>query len=84
MFDLIAFDADDTLWNNEILYTRAKLDFEAALTPYHPKEDICPALDVLEVNNLAHYGYGIKSFTLSMIETALSMMIFFSRRLITR
>ncbi len=74
MFELIAFDADDTLWNNEMLYTRAKQDFEAALTPYYPQDKICPVLDEVEVNNLAHYGYGIKSFTLSMIETAMAMM----------
>lgn len=74
MFHLVAFDADDTLWDNETVYTRAKQWFAEALAPYHSYEQIGPALDEVEIKNLAHYGYGIKSFTLSMIETALTMM----------
>jgi putative hydrolase of the HAD superfamily len=74
MFELVAFDADDTLWDNESIYTRAKKEFEAALAPFHPRDQIGPTLDEVEVNNLVYYGYGIKSFTLSMIETALTLM----------
>jgi putative hydrolase of the HAD superfamily len=68
---LIAFDADDTLWHNEYLYTQAKDQFCELLAPFGSAEQVHQRLDIVEENNVLHYGYGIKSFTLSMVETAM-------------
>lgn len=71
IFDVIAFDADDTLWHSESFYNETQVAFADVLTPYgvdHPT-----ALDVLrriEIANLASFGFGIKGFTLSMIDAA--------------
>jgi putative hydrolase of the HAD superfamily len=74
MFDLIAFDADDTLWHNERLYSEVQARFKALLEPYLGHADgIEERLYATEIHNLAHYGYGIKAFTLSLIETAIEM-----------
>ena len=72
-FDLIAFDADDTLWHNETLYTMTQERFKQLLAPYHDGEIIDRELYETEMRNLAFYGYGIKAFTLSMIETAIEL-----------
>ncbi|HEX4949406.1 MAG TPA: HAD family hydrolase [Blastocatellia bacterium] len=73
MIDVIAFDADDTLWHNERHYTTAKERFRQILTRYHDAEWLEDRLDATEMQNLNRYGYGIKSFTLSMIETAIQL-----------
>jgi putative hydrolase of the HAD superfamily len=73
MFDLIAFDADDTLWHNEPLYTEAQDKFKALLAGYVDGETVEQRLYETEMSNLKYYGYGIKSFTLSMIETAIKL-----------
>jgi putative hydrolase of the HAD superfamily len=70
---LIAFDADDTLWHNEHLYTQAKEKFCALLSLFGTPDEIRQQLDVIEEQNVLNYGYGIKSFTLSMVETAMSI-----------
>lgn len=72
-FDLIAFDADDTLWHNETLYTVTQERLKELLAPYHDGEIVDRELYETEMRNLAHYGYGIKAFTLSMIETAIEL-----------
>ncbi|RPI35012.1 MAG: HAD family hydrolase, partial [Chloroflexota bacterium] len=72
-FDIIAFDADDTLWHNETLYTSTKDRFFQLLAKYHSPETIASQLEKTELRNLDHFGYGIKGFTLSMIETAIEM-----------
>lgn len=71
--DIVAFDADDTLWHNERVFVEAKERYTELLAPYHPAEWIDERLYATEVRNLHHYGYGIKSFTLSMIETAIEL-----------
>jgi putative hydrolase of the HAD superfamily len=73
MIDLIAFDADDTLWQNETLYLAAQSQFKQLLARYHDPEWIAQRLDQTEARNLEHFGYGIKSFILSMIETAVEL-----------
>lgn len=73
VFDLIAFDADDTLWHNETLYARAQDKFKQLLASYHSQEWIEQRLFETEMRNLQHFGYGIKAFTLSMIETAIEL-----------
>ena len=70
-FDVIAFDADDTLWHNESLYVGIKRKLVGVLSPYASSKEIEQELDKREANNISYYGYGIKSFTLSMIETAI-------------
>ena len=72
-FNLIAFDADDTLWHNERLFSYAHDRFAALLSRYHNPEWIHDRLYQTEVRNIQHYGYGIKAFALSMIETAVEL-----------
>jgi putative hydrolase of the HAD superfamily len=72
-FDWIAFDADDTLWHNERIYTAAQAKFQSLLVQYHSIEWIDDRLYQTEMRNLEHFGYGIKAFALSMIETAVEL-----------
>lgn len=69
----IGFDADDTLWHNETLYTLTQAKFRELLSDYHEPEWIDRKLYETEVANLHRFGYGIKSFALSMIETAIEL-----------
>jgi putative hydrolase of the HAD superfamily len=71
--DLICLDADDTLWHNMRFFDEAQSAFAAMLAPFADGPAARAALERCEVANLAHYGYGAKSFTLSMIETALDL-----------
>ena len=73
MLDVIAFDADDTLWDNEILYVKAKDEFSRLVSAYRDPGPAKEVLDETERRNLSYFGYGIKSFTLSMIETAVDL-----------
>ena len=72
-FDVIAFDADDTLWHNERLYAGAQEKFRQLLAAYHKPEWVDERLYQTEMRNLEHFGYGIKAFALSMIETAVEL-----------
>jgi len=71
--DVIAFDADDTLWHSEILYAAAQEEYRRRLAPYAETETIDRVLHQTEMRNLSVYGYGIKGFALSMIEAALEL-----------
>ncbi len=66
---VVGFDADDTLWENETFFREAESHFADLLKEYMPKEDILHHLYEIEVGNLPVYGYGIKAFVLSMVET---------------
>jgi putative hydrolase of the HAD superfamily len=70
MINIITFDADDTLWHNEHLYYQAKTTLPKILAGYDEPDAIREKLDIIEVHNIKYYGYGIKSFTLSMLEVA--------------
>ncbi len=70
---LIALDADDTLWHNETLFRLTHERFNALLADYATPAAIEAHLLEIERRNLALYGYGAKGFTLSMIETALEV-----------
>ena len=70
MITTIAFDADDTLWHTERIFISTKEKFAALLAEYHDFNYIERHLDATETKNIKHFGYGIKGFTLSMIETA--------------
>lgn len=69
----IAFDGDDTLWHNESLYALTQEKFAALLAPYHDAAWVDQKLYETEMRNLQLYGYGLKAFTLSMIETAIEL-----------
>src|SRR5262249_25472170 len=73
MFDVIAFDADDTLWHNEPLYRGTQAAIIEILAQYHDAAWIEQRMNEIEIRNLEHYGYGLKGFTLSMIETAIDL-----------
>jgi len=73
MINWIAFDADDTLWENEIYYQKAQVDLQNLLQEYCSPETVNQSLLETEIRNVPTYGYGIKSFGLSMIETALQL-----------
>jgi putative hydrolase of the HAD superfamily len=70
---VIAFDADDTLWVNEPYFQEVERKFCELLEDYLSHHHISQELFKTEMKNLAHYGFGVKSFMLSMIETALSI-----------
>lgn len=72
-FKLIGLDADDTLWHNERLYVRAQVQLKALLSTYVADEGMDERLYQTEMHNLDHFGYGIKAFALSMIETAIEL-----------
>lgn len=68
----IGFDADDTLWHHERYFVSTKERFSALLAPYAPPEETARLLHDCEIANVALYGFGVKSFTLSMVETAIA------------
>jgi putative hydrolase of the HAD superfamily len=68
---IIAFDADDTLWDNEAYFQEIEHKFCELLEDYLPAHALSRELLQTEVTNLSLYGYGIKGFILSLIETAL-------------
>lgn len=70
MITTIAFDADDTLWHTERIFIDTKDKYKSLLADYTDGEWLERHLDETETNNIKHFGYGIKGFTLSMIETA--------------
>ena len=70
---LVALDADDTLWHNEPLFTSRREQFCALLARYEPSGVPEERLYAVEMRNLRHFGYGVKGFVLSMIETAIEM-----------
>ena len=72
MLEIIAFDADDTLWHNERLYSEAQAKLVGLLSQYDI-EGVEEKLYARELENIPIYGYGIKSFTLSMIELAIEL-----------
>ena len=70
---VIGFDADDTLWVNETYFREAEAAFCDLLAPYETANKIDQELFKNEIANLELYGYGIKAFVLSMVQTALEL-----------
>ena len=70
---IIAFDADDTLWHNEPYFDEAQERFCALFQDLASSQEILGMILNHQVKNLPLYGFGIKAFTLSMIETALKL-----------
>ncbi|MDQ2091010.1 HAD family hydrolase [Marimonas arenosa] len=69
----IGFDADDTLWHNERFFQITQERFAGLLADYADPDHLAERLLDAERRNLGHYGFGIKGFMLSMIETALEV-----------
>lgn len=69
----IAFDADDTLWHNERFFRLTQDRFATLLADYTDAHDLHARLLAAERRNLGAYGFGIKGFVLSMIETAIEV-----------
>ncbi|HWZ14786.1 MAG TPA: HAD family hydrolase [Mucilaginibacter sp.] len=70
---VIAFDADDTLWVNEPYFRQTEEQFFELLGEFSSKHSLQTELLKTEIENLPLYGYGIKGFMLSMIETAMKI-----------
>ncbi|KUJ78428.1 HAD family hydrolase [Ruegeria profundi] len=69
----IGFDADDTLWHNERFFQLTQAHFTDLLADYAERDHLLDRLLEAEKRNIRHYGYGIKGFILSMIETAIEV-----------
>ncbi|ACB74703.1 HAD family hydrolase [Opitutus terrae] len=69
----IGFDADDTLWHNETIFERVHERYRALLAHYHDAATVDRTLFATEMRNLELYGYGIKGFMLSTVETAIEL-----------
>jgi len=75
-FDLIGFDGDDTLWHNERVYRMARERFRELLARSgvrSTEEEIDERVNQTELRNLSHYGYGVSSFVLSLIECSIEL-----------
>ena len=70
---VVGFDGDDTLWHSETRFHVTQGEFRELLTRYAPDADVDARLAATEMKNLSIYGYGVKSFTLSMLETAIEL-----------
>lgn len=71
--EMIAFDADDTLWKTEANFEKAQKELEKILSPWKGSEETEEIVFKTEMDNLSLYGLGVKAFTLSMIEAALEI-----------
>ena len=73
-FDIVAFDADDTLWQSEDGFQQSEARFAELVGPHVPAGvDVLDALHATEKLDIASQGYGVKAFTLSMVRAAISM-----------
>src|SRR5438874_12427152 len=68
---VVGFDGDDTLWHSETRFHVTQGEFHELLERHVPEADADRRLAEMEMKNLGIYGYGVKSFTLSMLETAI-------------
>ena len=66
--EVVAFDADDTLWENELYFQEFEHKFCDLLKAYQPSATVSQELFKTEMKNLHIYGYGLKSMMLSMID----------------
>ena len=72
-FDVIGFDADDTLWRSEDFFQSAEALFAEIVGPYAPEGvDVLDALHAIEHDNIPISGYGVKAFALSMVQAAVT------------
>ena len=76
MIEVVALDGDDTLWHSERLFVDTQSQFRRLLEPYVPAEaaaDLDARLLEVERRNLPIFGYGVKGFTLALVETAIEI-----------
>lgn len=73
MIEVIAFDGDDTLWHSESYFEDAKARYVELLAPYADPDRLDAAVLATERRNLDVFGYGVKGFTLSLVETAIEI-----------
>lgn len=71
--EVVGFDADDTLWVNETYYRDTEEAYAELLSDFADRETVMKTLFATEMSNLSKYGYGIKSFVLSMVENGISI-----------
>jgi putative hydrolase of the HAD superfamily len=72
-FDVVGFDADDTMWRSEDYFTEAEVLFVAKVGPYAPEGiDVLAALHATELGNVPISGYGVKAYALSMVQAAVT------------
>ena len=69
----VGFDADDTLWHNETFFRLTQAHVLGLLADHAEREHLEQRLLEAERRNVGHYGYGVKGFTLSLIETAIEV-----------
>src|SRR5437016_7535905 len=70
---VVGFGGDDTLWHSETRFSVTQAEFRELLKRHVPDADVDARLSEMEMKNLSIYGYGVKSFTLSMLETAIEL-----------
>ena len=70
---VVGLDGDDTLWHNETRFQLTQAELKELLQRHVPEADVGKHLADVEMKNLGIYGYGVKAFTLSMIETAIEL-----------
>lgn len=70
---VIGFDADDTLWHNERFFQLTQARFAELMADHAGADHLGERLIEAEKRNITHYGFGVKGFTLSMIETAIEV-----------
>ena len=69
----IAFDADDTLWDNQSAFVAVEKRYTEILAPWGSEEEISDALFAIETANMPNLGYGAKAFSISMVENAVKV-----------
>ena len=70
---IVGFDADDTLWHNERFFHLTQARFAELLADFVEGDHLADRLLEAERRNIGHYGFGVKGFVLSMIETAIEV-----------
>jgi len=70
---IIGFDADDTLWHNEDGFQATHRRFESLLDRWATPDEVADHIFAVEMRNMGRYGYGVKAFTLSMVEAAIDI-----------
>lgn len=73
MIEAVGLDADDTLWENEAYFRASEAEFATLMADYGDHDDLTQRLYETERQNLVLYGFGVKGFTLSMIQTAIEV-----------
>ncbi len=72
-YDVVGFDADDTLWKSEDSFREAEQLYVELVSPYAPDGvDVMRSLEAIELDNVSISGYGVKAFALSMVQAAVT------------